>query len=67
MILRRYDEAEALSDIEEDWVKDTKGEARLSRTAFIDSLFELADMWTAGICAFEYATPSWPHLSCLLT
>jgi hypothetical protein len=40
-----FDQDDAAETIAEDWEKDSKGELELSREAFYDSLFELADMW----------------------
>ena len=55
VVLRTYDEADATREIKEDWHRDAKGSERLGRVGFCDALFELADMWTAGICPYEYA------------
>ena len=55
VILKRYDAADAAKSIAADWRNDAKGGSKLPRRAFCDSLFELADMWTAGICPYEYA------------
>ena len=45
--------------IAEDWRRDTRGKDSLSRKAFCDAFFELADTWTSGISAFEYAAFLW--------
>ena len=55
VVLRTYDEADATREIASDWARDAKGAERMTRVAFCDALFELADMWTAAICPFEYA------------
>lgn len=54
VILRDFEAVEAGMAIEKDWVQDSRGAERLTRTRFLDSLFELADMWTAGICPYQY-------------
>ena len=41
--------------IEEDWKADSAGESSLTRTRFGDAFFQLADTWTHGVCAREYA------------
>lgn len=54
IMLKTYDEADATETIAKDWESDAKGKPSLSRKDLGDSLFELADTWTAGICACEY-------------
>ena len=46
--------AEAMDATEEDWLRDTMGEAGLSKQRFIISWFELADLWTESMEASEY-------------
>ena len=46
--------AEAMDATEEDWLRDTMGEAGLSKQRFIVSWFELADVWTESMEASEY-------------
>ncbi|OEH78090.1 apical membrane related protein [Cyclospora cayetanensis] len=41
--------------IETEWQHDSKGEDALSREAFFESFFELADIWTPGIEGHAYA------------
>ena len=55
VLLRKYDETDAINEISKDWQKDSKGSDRIERVAFCDALFELTDTWTAGISAYEYA------------
>ena len=45
---------EAMEAMEEDWLRDTMGEASLSKPRFIISWFELADLWTESMAADEY-------------
>ena len=54
VMLARFDEADAKNQIASDWEEDAKGKSRLSRKLFCDALFQLADLWTAGICSYEY-------------
>ena len=54
-MLTDYEEAEATRVAEEDWLSDTCGASSLSREAFYDSLFELADLWTNSVEAEDYA------------
>ena len=55
IMLRAYDEDDAKITIADDWKSDAKGKASITRKEFGDALFELADTWTSGICASEYA------------
>ena len=43
-MLRTYDEADASREIASDWARDAKGGDRMTRRAFCDALFELADV-----------------------
>jgi hypothetical protein len=45
---------EAMEAMEEDWLRDTMGEASLSKQRFVISWFELADLWTESMAAEEY-------------
>ena len=54
IMLQTYDKDDATETIEKDWKSDAKGKATLNRKEFGDSLFELADTWTSGICPHEY-------------
>ena len=55
VILEKFDPVDAEQAILVDWKNDARGKDLLSRQAFCDALFELADMWTAGICPYECA------------
>jgi len=55
MVEDDFDPDEARASAEEDWAKDAKGGNSLRRCDFLDSLFELADVWTEEIDAQEYA------------
>lgn len=55
IMLSRFDEADATKQIANDWLEDTKGASALNRKSLGDALFQLADLWTGGICPFEYA------------
>ena len=44
MMLASYDPEEAVSAAEDDWASDSKSQETLSREAFMDAIFELADM-----------------------
>ena len=50
-----FSEEEALQSAKEDWDDDSKGAEAMTRSDFLDSLFELADMWTESIDAAECA------------
>ena len=53
------DSQEAQNDIDGEWVRDSRGRAVMGRDDLYDSLFELADMWTAGVTALEYIDFLW--------
>ena len=55
MVEDDFDPDEAMSTAEEDWASDAKGGNFMRRSDFLDSLFELADVWTEEIDAQEYA------------
>jgi len=59
VMIAKYDETEADEAIAEDWERDAKGAEALTRRRFQDAFFELADTWTRGICAYEYAAFLW--------
>ncbi|POM78340.1 Hypothetical protein PHPALM_4138, partial [Phytophthora palmivora] len=42
--------------IQEDWIRDSKGESMMSFSNFFDSVFELADLWCETIDVEEYIT-----------
>lgn len=46
---------EVVDLIEEEWRHDSRGEDGLSRSAFFESFFQLADIWTPGIDGSAYA------------
>ena len=48
-MLRTYDANDAEKEALADWAKDSKGASTLARSAFLDGLFELADVWTTGV------------------
>lgn len=53
-----YDEAEVTAEAREDWRRDMRRNStngRMERTAFLDGMFELADIWTLSMDAKEYA------------
>ena len=49
-----YDAADAGRTALEDWQRDSSGELHLSKEAFFDGVFELADLWTIGISEHDY-------------
>ena len=51
MVEDDFSEEEALQSAKEDWEDDSKGSDEMLRSDFLDSLFELADMWTDSIDA----------------
>ena len=51
MIEDEFSEGDAMETAEEEWHTDSKGDDWLIRSDFLDSLFELADMWTEDIDA----------------
>ena len=55
-MVSEFDESEALQAAMEDWDADSHGQLALGRGAFLDSLFQLADVWTDGISAQERCT-----------
>lgn len=59
VLLEEWDPSDAAESIAEDWAHDAGGAPGLRREAFEDSLFELADVWTEGLSALEYATFLW--------
>ncbi|KAL1525035.1 hypothetical protein AB1Y20_019908 [Prymnesium parvum] len=56
MVEDSFNESEAIASAQEDWERDSKGNATMGRNDFLDALFELADMWTDTIGAEEYAS-----------
>ena len=55
MVEEDFDPEEAMTTAEEDWASDAKGGQFMRRSDFLDSLFELADVWTEEIDPQEYA------------
>lgn len=49
-----YDRAEVLEAAQADWEMDSCAQVQMTREMFMDSLFELCDIWTDGISALEY-------------
>ena len=49
-----YEDEDAKDSVAEDWKRDSRGMSILSRDAFFDSLFELADLWTDSTTASDY-------------
>ena len=47
MVEDDFTEEEAMQSAKEDWEADAKGQPAMARSDFLDSLFELADMWCA--------------------
>lgn len=50
-----FDEADARACAEEDWQADTGDDDVLSQREYLDCIFQLADHWTMGVSAREYA------------
>ena len=59
VMIKDFDPVDCEMSIADDWRRDSKGHDSLSRKAFCDAFFELADVWTAGISALEYASFLW--------
>ena len=55
VMIKDYDARDADASIAEDWARDSNGGHGLSRKQFCNAFFELADTWTKGISAHEYA------------
>ena len=53
-MLAEWDSQVAQALAEEDWGEDSRGAHEMSRQAFMDCIFELADMWTKSVEADEY-------------
>jgi beta-glucosidase-like glycosyl hydrolase len=54
MVEDEFEEAEAFEAAEDDWQRDSHGAEFIERTAFLDGVFELADLWTFDVSADEY-------------
>ena len=48
-----YDRAEVLEAAQADWEMDSCAQVQMTREMFMDSLFELCDIWTDGISALS--------------
>jgi len=48
--------AEALRSAEEDWKEDAEGKDEMTYSQFANALLSLADTWTAGSTADQYAS-----------
>jgi len=59
LLLDAWDPEDAEKTIADDWAEDSDGKPGLPKVAFCDGLFELADVWTSGIDAAEYARFLW--------
>ena len=59
VLLDDNDPAEATASIEEDWLKDAKGDGHLTNSEFGDALFELSDLWVRSVSAEDYADFLW--------
>ena len=55
MPIRDYDATKAAIAVKDDWKSDAKGKRFMDEHAFMDALFELADVWTQTTDASEYA------------
>eukprot|EP00936_MAST-01D_sp_MAST-1D-sp1_P002989 g2989.t1 len=49
----------------EEWTRDSFGESKLNKARYMQSWFQLADLWTENICAQEYVAFLRDVLSCL--
>lgn len=54
VLLQVWDPDDAFSSIAEDWETDSQGGPGLSRAAFGDALFQIADMWVTAIDGKAY-------------
>lgn len=54
-LLDEWDPQDAEEAIAEDWERDRRGSDGLNRQMLMDSLFELADMWTSGVNPKDYS------------
>ena len=52
--LKDFDEVEAWETAHEDWANDAQGEKTLHFDYFLNSVFELADLWTRTIDVHDY-------------
>lgn len=59
VLLQDWDPVDASSCIADDWEADSGGAAGLTREAFGDAIFQVADMWVAMIHSTAYSTFLW--------
>lgn len=52
----RIDPRDCIRAIAEDWPRDSEGQGRLSKTAFLGCWFELADVHTESVSGSDYAS-----------
>jgi hypothetical protein len=58
-MVEEWDEDDADAVAEAEWQRDSQGASELSREAFLDAIFEVADVWTPTIDEAEYADFLW--------
>jgi hypothetical protein len=60
-MLKNFSQVEARHEAENDWAADAKDPSAvsISREAFMDAIFQLADHWTLGVSCEEYASFLW--------
>ena len=63
VLFKDFDVDDALEIAFKDWERDTNGAKRMPKQTFVDSMFELADLWTDSIDGSKYVA----FLSKLLT
>ena len=54
VMMEDFDPEKAAHDVENDWRDDAKGATAMTRSAFGNALFMLADLWTDGMTGAEY-------------
>lgn len=57
LLINPFDAYDARQCCEQDWQNDCAGDSaavRMSRRAFMDAVFQLADQWTVGVSVDEY-------------
>jgi hypothetical protein len=60
-MLKDFFEVEARHEAEKDWAEDAKdpNAKSITREAFMDAIFQLADHWTPGVSSQEYSSFLW--------
>ncbi|DBA01914.1 TPA: hypothetical protein N0F65_005103 [Lagenidium giganteum] len=53
--IKAYRQHRLRQTIEQDWIRDSRGESKLGFASFFDSMFELVDLWCETIHAEDYA------------